>query len=64
MEGTAIQDSVLFKSTVISTSGTSDNKNNRYGRVTFDASRYSSIYGSSNTVQPPAYMVKAWRRVS
>ena len=30
----------------------------------FDASRSSSIYGKSTTVQPPAYKVFAWRRVS
>jgi len=30
----------------------------------FDASRSSSIYGSSNTVQPPAYVVNIWRRTA
>ena len=35
-----------------------------YGYLTFDASRNSSIYGSSSTVQPPAYRVNVWRRVS
>lgn len=28
-----------------------------------DASRSSQIYGNSNTVQPPAYVVNVWRRV-
>lgn len=28
----------------------------------FDASKSSSIYGNSTTVQPPAYKVYAWRR--
>lgn len=32
--------------------------------VTFSASSSSSIYGSSNTVQPPAYYVHIWRRVA
>ena len=32
--------------------------------VTFSASSSSSIYGSSNTVQPPAYFVWIWRRIS
>lgn len=32
--------------------------------ATFDASRCSSVYGASNTVQPPAYMVRAWRRTA
>ncbi len=30
----------------------------------FNASRSSSIYGNSTTVQPPAYVVNVWRRVS
>jgi hypothetical protein len=28
----------------------------------FDASRSSSVYGNSTTVQPPAYVVNIWRR--
>lgn len=31
---------------------------------TFDASRSSSIYGKSTTVQPPAYALIAWRRTA
>lgn len=30
----------------------------------FDASRSNSIYGSSSTVQPPAYRVNVWRRTA
>ena len=30
----------------------------------FDASRSNSIYGNSNTVQPPAFLVNIWRRVA
>lgn len=30
----------------------------------FDASKFNSIYGSSNTVQPPAYMIRAWVRTA
>lgn len=30
----------------------------------FNASRSSSIYGSSDTVQPPAYVVNIWRRTA
>ena len=30
----------------------------------FNASRSSSIYGNSNTVQPPAYVVNVWRRTA
>lgn len=31
---------------------------------TLDASRSSSIYGQSNTVQPPAYVVNIWQRTA
>ena len=31
-------------------------------RLRLDASRSSSIYGQSTTVQPPAYVVNVWRR--
>lgn len=30
----------------------------------FDASRSNSIYGASDTVQPPAYCLYLWRRVA
>ena len=33
-------------------------------RIQLDASKSNSIYGSSDTVQPPAYMVRAWVRTS
>ncbi len=33
-------------------------------QVTFSASRSSSIYGNSNTVQPPAYVVNIWERTA
>lgn len=32
--------------------------------VNFDASRSSSIYGNSNTVQPPAFVVNIWKRTA
>lgn len=31
--------------------------------IYFDASRSSSVYGNSETVQPPAYVVNIWQRV-
>ena len=31
--------------------------------LNFDASRSSSVYGKSSTVQPPAYYVYMWRRI-
>lgn len=39
-----------------------DWKNTR--RIYFDASKSNSIYGASNTVQPNAYFIKAWRRTA
>lgn len=33
-------------------------------KSTFDASRSSSIYGNSTTVQPPAYVVNIWERTA
>ena len=34
------------------------------GNFSFDASRSSSIYGKSTTVQPPAYLVNIWKRTA
>lgn len=34
------------------------------GSVSIDASRSNSIYGASDTVQPPAYCMYIWRRVA
>ena len=52
------------------TSAASTNQNRDYSgdqgakTFNFDASRSSSIYGASNTVQPPAYRVNVWRRTA
>lgn len=37
---------------------------NNTGATVFNASRYNSIYGASDTVQPPAYCMYIWRRVA
>nr|DAQ98203.1 MAG TPA: hypothetical protein [Caudoviricetes sp.] len=39
---------------------------NGYGGIwiEFDASKSNSIYGKSDTVQPPARIVNVWKRVS
>ena len=40
---------------------------NYYGngmKYTFNAASYNRIYGNSTTVQPPAYYVYIWKRVS
>ena len=33
-------------------------------KLSFSANRSNAIYGASNTVQPPAYVVNVWRRVA
>lgn len=35
-----------------------------YDGFTLDASRSNPIYGASDTVQPPAYMIRAWVRTA
>lgn len=37
--------------------------NNVFG-FSFDASKSNNIYGNSSTVQPPAYKVHFWKRIS
>lgn len=37
---------------------------NRYSELWFEAKKSNSIYGNSSTVQPNAYVVKIWKRVS
>lgn len=49
------------QSTEVSTAGGGAG---RFYENSFDASRSSSIYGSSTTVQPPAYVVNVWRRTA
>ena len=36
--------------------------NRELNTISLDASRSSSIYGKSNTVQPPAYVINVWKR--
>ena len=40
------------------------NSSENRGDLGFDASRSSSIYGKSSTVQPPAFVVNIWQRIS
>ena len=46
------------------TSGTKPRKYVDNRRVTFSASKSNTIYGNSDTVQPPARIVNVWKRVS
>ena len=36
----------------------------RSAKYTFNASKSNSIYGKSDTVQPPAYLVNIWKRTA
>ena len=36
----------------------------KYAGIGFDASHSSAVYGKSNTVQPPAYLVHFWVRTA
>lgn len=40
------------------------NETTKAQAVGFSAHRYNTIYGNSNTVQPPAYKVYAWKRIA
>ena len=42
---------------------TTSNVSTGNSKLSFDASRSSSIYGNSDTVQPPAYLVNIWERI-
>lgn len=41
-----------------------ENGRNKLDTLSFNASNSNSIYGKSSTVQPPAYMVRAWVRTA
>ena len=48
--------------TSMQNAGGSDGGNTQ--TIAFDASKSNNIYGKSNTVQPPAYVVNVWRRTA
>lgn len=51
-----------FYNTGKNVSGDADSGNDTL--VGFDASKSNPIYGKSNTVQPPAYLVNIWKRTA
>ena len=57
----AFYNKTSFSGKYVSATGTSGTGGAMPG---FDASRSSSIYGNSNTVQPPAYLVNIWERTA
>ena len=57
-------DGPVYRGSVANYSLTTGGGYNYSGPGYFDASRSSSIYGNSTTVQPPAYVVNVWRRTA
>lgn len=55
------QDGAFYLGSNLSSGGTTSNS---WNNIEFDASRSNSIYGNSNTVQPPAYVVNVWKRTA
>lgn len=53
-----------FKGVTPTGTGTTASSGSGSYSLAFDASRSSSIYGNSTTVQPPAFVVNIWRRIS
>ena len=62
-DGLSVSDGALYN-----TSGANNGANSPGSipckNILFDASRSNSIYGKSNTVQPPAYLVNVWKRTA
>lgn len=50
--------------TSITANNSPDSGSNPGQLLNFDASRSSSIYGNSTTVQPPAFVVNIWKRTA
>lgn len=51
-------------STFNSLAGAGSHSDDWGGQYEFNASKSSSVYGNSSTVQPPAYVVNVWRRTA
>ena len=64
-DGEVLYTGAFYKSgTSTNTYRAHNSDSGNYPIINFDASRSSSIYGNSNTVQPPAFVVNIWRRIS
>jgi hypothetical protein len=64
IQGTGATGAFYATDTVGSSAYDSTNHNRQASNAVFDASRSSSVYGKSSTVQPPAYVVNVWRRTA
>ena len=60
--GYATTSGALYQTTP--SSATSYGQSGTTNGLGLDASRSNSIYGASNTVQPPAYLVNIWKRTA
>lgn len=56
-------DGKLFKHNKINLGGYASSSDRDQPRIDFNASSYNPIYGASDTVQPPAYIVHFYERV-
>ena len=61
---TSETNSAIYAGNHSSRYGVNNETGSDYMNLYFDASRSSSIYGSSNIVQPPAYYVYFWQRTA
>lgn len=64
MEGAMYFDKTVPSTTQYGMSYSSRQASSGRGKSRFDASLSNSIYGASTTVQPPAYVVKFYRRTA
>lgn len=65
--GKQVEGAFTFKTTAgaYNNTGTAESEHQSHDDLlTFNASRSNSIYGKSDTVQPPARIVNVWKRVS
>ena len=60
----AAADGTLFTSEAYQTWPYGSSAGGGRPKLTFNASRSNSVYGTSSTVQPPAYVVNVWRRTA
>lgn len=62
-DGLSVSDGALYN-TYGANNGANSGLSVPCKNILFDASRSNSIYGKSNTVQPPAYLVNIWKRTA
>lgn len=58
------QDSALYKYSSFGADGWTSGGGEDFNIIGFDASKSNNLYGKSDTVQPPAYVVYMWKRTA